>query len=115
MCGVERSQPGQIENAAKVDEERVGPLTGEHLSATLQRMHGSGTESGLVVRCAPFAHIARGDLERFAEGRRTTLAVRVPVDPGQRERLWSVPVRRVDRGDGAGVVQESLGVANGGR
>src|SRR6195952_6144925 len=78
-------------------------------------MHGSGTESGLVVRCAPFAHIARGDLERIAEGPRTTLAVRVPVDPGQRERLWPVPVRRVDRGDGAGVVEESIGVANGGR
>ncbi len=80
----------EVEDAAEVDVEGVGPLAGEDL-ALADLVHGRGREVG-VVRRAP-----RTDVDRRARQSRLarTLVVAV-LDPGEGVELRTVPGGRVD-------------------
>ena len=104
---LERPESSQVEDAAEVDVEALGPLPGKDLAATDQGVHRLGSEARVVGRTA------RSDVDRRnGELRSEPLRATLRGDPGDRVVLRPVPRLVGDRGDRPGVVEEGLLVAD---
>src|SRR5919204_4607451 len=109
MKRIERTQPGQIEDRAEVDEERVVALPGEDLDPTRQVGDRGRGEAVVVRRRARPDVVGRGGNVRPEYlARPQLLALPVEVDERDAVGLWPVPVRVAERGDRARVVEERV-------
>ena len=103
-AGVQRGegpQVAEVEHRAEIDEERVGPLAGEHLLPGGESADGSGGERR-VVRGGQRADVAGRARKRGAHRGRGA-----PLHLGHVVGLPAVPGRVAERGDRPGVVQEA--------
>src|SRR5947209_5581702 len=92
--------------------ERYLPLR-ESKTRALERLHGGGAEGRLVMGCAPLADVAGRDLERAAQAFGRVVAVVIPLHPGHRVGLRTIPIRGVNRSDRSGVVEKGLRISDG--
>ena len=104
---LERAQRTEVEDRPQVDEEGVGPLTGEHLAAAREAVRRLVREVRIVRRAAD-AHVDRRNGEPGGQDVRV-LTADLAAD--------RVGLRAVERGvrdavDRAGVVQERRPVAD---
>lgn len=99
----ERAQDAEVEDRAEVDVEALGALAGEHAAPVAEVVHGGVGECG-VVGGGERSDVAR----RAAQVASDLRGAPGGFDAGDRVGLAAVPVRGVERLDGAGVVQEGV-------
>ena len=111
MERIERPQPGQIEDRAEVDEERIVTLPGEDLDAARQACDRGPREVVVVRSRAGPDVVGRGrDVRSEHLALPLRLAVRPEVDERDAVGLRPVPARIGERADRTGVVEERVRV-----
>ena len=120
MERVERAQPGEVEDRAEVDVERIVALAGEDLDASAEALDRRRRECVVGRRRARPDVVGRRrqvvtEHDRLVLAAVLDLAVLLKVDERDVVRLRPVPARIVQRRDRPGVVEERVRVPRRGR